>query len=94
MQQVLYDSLQHKSRVLAGKRLLRAAMTEDGVQVRTQDGDTFYGHILIGADGVHGKVKEEMRRIVSESNPEYSDYKEARRAYILSHGPSLAFWHT
>ncbi|KAI5456632.1 hypothetical protein BGZ63DRAFT_434688 [Mariannaea sp. PMI_226] len=76
VQQTLYDSLEHKERVLLQKRVLQVTTTEDGVQVQTVDGDTVSGHVLVGADGAHSKVRAEMRRIANESNPEYFDLEE------------------
>lgn len=55
----------------------------DGVEVRCEDGSIYHGSILIGADGVHSKVRQTMRESairasatrVNEENPYLSEYK-------------------
>ncbi|KAI8228353.1 FAD-dependent monooxygenase atmM [Colletotrichum sp. SAR 10_86] len=64
--QVLYEKIRHKDRVLTGKRVSRVEMTDSGVTVKTQDGSTYAGDILIGADGVRSTIRQEMWRLASE----------------------------
>lgn len=65
----MYDNLEHKERVLLGKRVVKVDESKTGVQVTTQDGEIYRGDILVGADGVHSVVRKEMWRIANESNP-------------------------
>ncbi|OLN94167.1 FAD-dependent urate hydroxylase 5 [Colletotrichum chlorophyti] len=68
--QVLYDNLKCKDRVFAGKRAVRVEMTASGVTVCTKDGSSYVGDVLVGADGVHSIVRQEMWRIAGTTSPE------------------------
>ena len=67
--QVLYENIKDKKKVLINKRVEKASMDEDGVVVKTSDGASYYGDILIGADGIHSTVRNEMWRMANESQP-------------------------
>ncbi|CAH0028458.1 unnamed protein product [Clonostachys rhizophaga] len=67
--QILFDNLKHKDRVHLGKKVAIVDMGEQGVKVTTADGDTLEGDILVGADGVHSRVREEMWRIGERIQP-------------------------
>lgn len=62
---ILYDNLKHKDRVLTNKRVVHVEMSPTGVLVTTEDGSSYSGDILVGGDGVHSKVRQEMWRIAS-----------------------------
>ncbi|KAK7699662.1 hypothetical protein SLS64_011435 [Diaporthe eres] len=68
--QVLYDNLHFKDRVLTRKRVVRVDTAEGCVHVQTEDGSSYTGDIVVGADGVHSAVRKEMWRDSLESNPE------------------------
>ncbi|KXH54151.1 FAD binding domain-containing protein, partial [Colletotrichum salicis] len=68
--QTLYDNLKHKDNVLPNKRVLGVEATESGVTVRTKEGSTYTGDTLVGADGVHSIVREEMWRVGGISRPD------------------------
>ncbi|CAH0050902.1 unnamed protein product [Clonostachys solani] len=67
--QILFDNLKHKERVHLGKKVADVDMGEYEVKVTTTDGETFEGDILVGADGVHSRVREEMWRIGEQIQP-------------------------
>ncbi|CAG9972556.1 unnamed protein product [Clonostachys byssicola] len=67
--EILFDNLKHKDRVHLRKKVANVDMGEHGVQVTTADGETFEGDILVGADGVHSRVREEMWRIGEQIQP-------------------------
>lgn len=67
--QVLYDNIRDKSKVFTNKRVERVVMNHDGVTVKTEDGSSYSGDILIGADGIHSAVRGEMWRIANERSP-------------------------
>ena len=81
---VLYDNLQHKSNILLGKKVTGVATIGACVQVQTRDGSIFNGDIVVGADGIHSIVRQEMRRIASELSPEYFPADELSRKYIIA----------
>lgn len=59
----LYDTLAEpdKSRVHVGKRLSSVETVDGGVVVTCEDGSTHAGSIVLGADGVHSKLRSLMR---------------------------------
>lgn len=61
--QVLFDSLKHKDRVLTNKRIRLVEHGDSDVTVHAEDGTKYTGYILIGADGVHSTIRQEMWRI-------------------------------
>ncbi|KAK1856057.1 FAD binding domain protein [Colletotrichum chrysophilum] len=67
--QILYDNLKQKDKVLTNKRVVHVKTSSTGVEVKTEDGSTYAGDILVGGDGVHSKVRQEMWRIASVSDP-------------------------
>jgi 2-polyprenyl-6-methoxyphenol hydroxylase-like FAD-dependent oxidoreductase len=63
--QVLYDHLDDKSKVLTKKRFKKVDVKDGGVEVTTEDGFVCTGDILVGADGIHSRVRREMCRIAN-----------------------------
>lgn len=71
--QVLYDGLPKEARdkVLTGKRVLDiASVDKDAVSVSCDDGSVFQGSMVIGADGVHSKTRQMMRKAAMQADPE------------------------
>lgn len=65
----LYDSLgTDKTKVISGKSVRDVVSADDGVAVICEDGSTYKGSIVLGADGVHSKI----RRLMRESALKYS----------------------
>ncbi|KAI4724917.1 FAD/NAD(P)-binding domain-containing protein [Aureobasidium sp. EXF-10728] len=67
---VLYDNIKDKSKVLLGKNLTTVRQHESGVTVICDDGTSYMGDILAGADGVNSKARSEMWRLADEVDPE------------------------
>ncbi|XEV07241.1 hypothetical protein FSHL1_012528 [Fusarium sambucinum] len=65
--QVLFDSLKYKDRVLTSKRVHVVEHGEDHVTVHTKDGSKYTGDIVVGADGIHSTVRQEMWRIARDA---------------------------
>ncbi|KAH8659806.1 hypothetical protein BX600DRAFT_466782 [Xylariales sp. PMI_506] len=67
--QSLYDALVKKSNVLTGKRA-KAYMehSENEITVLTEDGETYDGNLLVGADGVHSTVRNLMAQTIAKDN--------------------------
>lgn len=62
----LYQQLEDPSRVMLRKRARQIDHLADGVRVTTEDGDTFEGSMVVGADGIHSAVRKELVRIAQE----------------------------
>ncbi|KAM0363037.1 hypothetical protein ACHAPK_011296 [Fusarium culmorum] len=80
--QVLHNNIKHKDRILPNKRVTRVELTNGGARVHTKDGDTFDGDIVVGADGIHSKIRDEMWRIGKEQSPGYFPLDETSRVPV------------
>lgn len=69
--QVLYDHIQHKDRILLKKAVSGVDLVKGGVNVTTADGSTYSGTFVVGADGIHSKVRSIMRALGNELQPGY-----------------------
>lgn len=76
---LLYDNLQHKNRVALGMKVAKLQPTDGGVQVITKDGQVVEGSIVVGADGVHSTIRDEMFRLGNKLRPGYFPAGEADR---------------
>nr|BDX35614.1 FAD-dependent monooxygenase StrN [Stachybotrys sp.] len=57
-----------KGQVLTGKKVQKVEQDESGATVHCSDGTSYHGDIVVGADGVHSKVREEMWRTATNIN--------------------------
>ncbi|OTB09179.1 hypothetical protein M426DRAFT_7194 [Hypoxylon sp. CI-4A] len=69
---VLYESLPEtaKDRIILKKCVTNTAVSDDGVTVACADGSTYQGSIVIGADGVHSRVRLLARALQAGKKPE------------------------
>jgi FAD dependent monooxygenase len=65
----LYDQLEDQTKIHLNKRVQRIEHSEDSVTVMCADGSEFAGHIVIGADGIHSRTRQEMQRFADETGP-------------------------
>ncbi|KFH65426.1 hypothetical protein MVEG_08904 [Podila verticillata NRRL 6337] len=59
----LYDLLLHsipRDRILLGKRILSFSQNEDNVMIDCSDNTSYYGDILVGADGAYSAVRQNL----------------------------------
>jgi 2-polyprenyl-6-methoxyphenol hydroxylase-like FAD-dependent oxidoreductase len=66
--QTLYDHLENKSNVLINKNVIATEHSSDAVRIICDDGTSYDGHIVVGADGVSSKIREEMWRVASQTD--------------------------
>ncbi|KAJ5720687.1 FAD/NAD(P)-binding domain-containing protein [Penicillium malachiteum] len=66
---VLLDNLRDKSKVHTSQGVVKIHSSEDGVKVETVDGSMFEGDIVVGADGIHSRVLDEMQRLAEIGIP-------------------------
>jgi len=74
--QSLYDQLKHKERILLNKRVVEVVHGVDSVSVKCADGTVYEGDIVIGADGIHSRVRKEMQRIAHKTQPRLMEQDE------------------
>jgi 2-polyprenyl-6-methoxyphenol hydroxylase-like FAD-dependent oxidoreductase len=62
----LYDAFPDniKQRLLAGKKVEDIRVSSDGVVVQCSDGTTEQGSIVVGADGVHSRVRDCIHKLL------------------------------
>lgn len=71
--QILYNNIKDKSRILTAKRVIRTQLIDGGVEVIASDGTKISGDILVGADGIHSTVRQEMWRLARGASPNHFD---------------------
>lgn len=74
----LYEGIKDKSRIHTREGIVSFIETENGVTVRTDQGNTFEGSILVGADGVHSETRRQLSLASQEQDP--------KRSKILGNG--------
>lgn len=66
---VIFKHIQSKSKVLLNKRFASVDHTEKGVIVHCEDGSSYVGDILVGADGIYSAVRREMWKCADVIQP-------------------------
>jgi hypothetical protein len=67
----LYDLLLRQvpnKNIHMGKRMLSFEQNDQGVTIRCSDKSTYYGDILVGADGAHSAVREHLFKLLKDNN--------------------------
>jgi len=57
LQAALYDLVRERAEIRFGTQITAARVDEDGVEVVLSDGRTERGDLLVGADGIHSRVR-------------------------------------
>jgi 2-polyprenyl-6-methoxyphenol hydroxylase-like FAD-dependent oxidoreductase len=57
---ILYKNLPDKSNVLLGKGISKVDHFEHGIVAHCNDGSSYHRDVIVGADGVHSIVRQEM----------------------------------
>ncbi|KAJ5170215.1 Monooxygenase FAD-binding [Penicillium coprophilum] len=58
--QILLNHIYEKEKILLRKRFVKAEHCAEGIIAHCSDGSSFKGDIIIGADGVHSSVRQDM----------------------------------
>lgn len=69
--EILFQNLRDKSRIQTSCGAFKVEHLDQGVKVETQGGRVITGSVLVGADGVHSRVRQEMWRIAESEVPGY-----------------------
>lgn len=81
---LLYERLgSDQAKVLTGKEIVEISSSNSGVTVKCADETLYEGSIVIGADGVHSKVRSIMRRKALEEDPTRS--WDAENPYLTTY---------
>nr|QBA88952.1 hypothetical protein PM-122-9-1376 [Penicillium brasilianum] len=67
--ETLYERYPHKSNVLVNKKVMNVRLSGKGVSVVTEDGSAYDGDLVVGADGIHSRIRSEMWRLADENHP-------------------------
>ncbi|KAM5347271.1 hypothetical protein ACJ41O_010276 [Fusarium nematophilum] len=81
---VLYESLpsEAQDRVLTSKKVANIKLVENGVEAICADGTSYQGSVIVGADGAHSLVREQMRTLALEAgSDEVNDEKPFLTTY-------------
>lgn len=74
---VLYDLLPDQSRVQVDTKVASLEHDQSGkVTVKVEDGRVYKGDLVVGADGVHSRVRNEIWRLADEEQPGFIKDKE------------------
>jgi 2-polyprenyl-6-methoxyphenol hydroxylase-like FAD-dependent oxidoreductase len=84
--EVLYNKIQDKSRVLTDQRVQDISNGASSVTVTTTTGRKFTGNIVVGADGIHSTVRQEMWKEAKKIDPSWIDPSEASGMYAAIKG--------
>lgn len=74
--EILYKKIQDKSKVLTSQRVQSIENGTSSVTVTTTTGQTYTGNIVVGADGIHSKVRQEMWKAAEKIDPTWFDPTE------------------
>ncbi|KAJ5813269.1 uncharacterized protein N7503_000019 [Penicillium pulvis] len=66
--EILHSHVKDKSKLHARTAVIGYEENAQGVILTTEDGDHHHGHILIGADGIHSKVRKLMADKIEPTN--------------------------
>ncbi|KAK2060743.1 hypothetical protein LY76DRAFT_603819 [Colletotrichum caudatum] len=71
----MYDNLPEtaKARYLTGKKLAGIESTDTGVVVICEDGSSYSGTVVLGADGVHSSTRRQMRKLAIAEDPSHEE---------------------
>lgn len=74
--QILYDKIQDKSKVLTSERVVTVQQSPSSATVVTENGRRFTGDMVVGADGIHSKVRQQMWQEARKADPTWIDPAE------------------
>ncbi|CAI7650768.1 unnamed protein product [Penicillium glandicola] len=67
--EILFENYPDKSKIITNKRVSEVRLSGDSASVVTEDGSVFQGDLIVGADGIHSRIRSEMWRLADELQP-------------------------
>ncbi|KAJ6179789.1 hypothetical protein N7519_010250 [Penicillium mononematosum] len=67
--EILFQNYPDKSNIITNQRVSEVRLLGDSASVVTEDGSVFRGDLIVGADGVHSRIRSEMWRLADELYP-------------------------
>ncbi|PYH92709.1 flavo protein monooxygenase [Aspergillus ellipticus CBS 707.79] len=67
--QILYDKHRSKHNIHTGTKVTEIRRVKNGVAVVTAGGSVYEGDLVVGADGVHSRIRSEMWRMAEGDRP-------------------------
>jgi 2-polyprenyl-6-methoxyphenol hydroxylase-like FAD-dependent oxidoreductase len=73
---ILYAQLPQQDKVFTSHRVSKVEYSSKGVSVYCDNGASFDGDLVVGADGIHSKVRSEMWRHAENTDPSAFNIKD------------------
>ncbi|CDM27378.1 hypothetical protein DTO013E5_8492 [Penicillium roqueforti] len=67
--EILFQNYPNKEKIITNQRVSEVRLLGDSASVVTEDGSVFQGDLIVGADGVHSRIRSEMWRLADELHP-------------------------
>ncbi|KAL4785222.1 hypothetical protein BJX76DRAFT_367060 [Aspergillus varians] len=75
---IAYEAYPEKAKILTGKRVTEVKRCLQGVCAVTDDGSVYVGSVIVGADGVHSRIRSEIWRTASAYTPGFISDEEKK----------------
>jgi len=76
--QIMYAGIGNKKKILKNKKIVDIIHSGDGVTAKCEDGTSYSGDVLLGADGVYSKTRQTLWDLAAVEHPE--EVKKDRNA--------------
>lgn len=75
--EILYNNIQQNDKVLTSERVVAVENHPSHVSVTTTTGKTYTGSFVVGGDGIHSTIRQQMWKEARESDPTWFETSEA-----------------
>ncbi|KAG2417446.1 hypothetical protein HFD88_008665 [Aspergillus terreus] len=73
---ILYRNYPDKTNIITGTKVTEVRKVDNGVCVSTDDGTLYHGDLVVGADGVHSRIRSEMWRLAGAAHKSVAKEKK------------------